>query len=140
MKPKHQRLIIVIVSILLIAAAVAIILRNFNDNLLFFYTPSQFFEKNIANDMVVRVGGLVEDGSVNKIPEQLITEFVITDYEQSMKIRYKGVVPGLFREGQGMIAKGSYDGNYFDANELLAKHDENYMPHEIADSMNLDYR
>ena len=135
MKPKHQRLLLIIISLAMFSTAIAIILKNFNDNLLFFYSPTQFIEKNIANDKLIRVGGLVKEGSIIKTPETFTTEFTITDIKNEMVIKYTGTVPVLFREQQGIIARGRFNGQYFDAEELLAKHDENYMPPEIANTM-----
>lgn len=135
MKPKHQRLIFILIGISCLGVATSLILYNFNNNLVFFYSPSQLKEVKISKNSLIRVGGLVKDNTVVK-NNSLETEFVITDNLNSIKVYYKGILPNLFREGQGMVAKGYLNSKGgFVAESLLAKHDENYMPPEVAKAL-----
>lgn len=132
MKAKHQRLTLIIIAILCLGVAVGLILNNFNKNLVFFYSPTQLKQENFSDKKIIRIGGLVKETSVNKIAS-LKTEFVITDNSNWIKVYYEGMLPNLFREGQGMVARGYLNSNgVFVADNLLAKHDENYMPPEVA--------
>lgn len=135
MKPKHQRLTFIIASLLSAGIAVAVILNNFNENLVFFYSPSELIEKNIPNDKTIRIGGLIEDGSVVQ-SDGNITNFILTDLTEIILVSYTGILPPLFREGQGMVATGALksDGTFV-AKNLLTKHDEKYMPPEVADAL-----
>jgi cytochrome c-type biogenesis protein CcmE len=135
MKPKHQRLILIIAGLVCLGGAVALVLNNFKDNLVFFYSPSDLTTKEVPANKIIRIGGLVEEGSVNKI-DALNTEFYITDLQISLKVRYTGTLPPMFHEGQGMVAKGKLDDdNVFIADSLLTKHDEKYMPPEVAEAL-----
>lgn len=135
MKPKHQRLLLIIVGMMCLAGGVTLILYNFRTNMVFFYSPTELHSHAISTDKNIRIGGLIKAGSIVK-QEKLVTEFVITDMAQEITVRYTGLLPALFREGQGMVAKGKLDnGGVFIAEELLAKHDENYMPKEVADAL-----
>lgn len=135
MKAKHQRLVFIVIGICSIGLAVAIILFNFNDNLVFFYSPTDLKQIEISDKKIIRVGGLIKDSSVKKI-DSLKTEFIITDNENELRIYYEGLLPNLFREGQGMVARGILNSeNILIADNLLAKHDENYMPPEVAKSL-----
>lgn len=116
------------------SVAVAIILNNFSDNMVFFYSPHELEEKNISGDRTIRIGGLVKQESVKK-QDNGLTEFIITDLKDEITIIYQGILPPMFREGQGMVAKGKLNDNKFIADELLTKHDENYMPPEVADAL-----
>ena len=132
MKPKYKRLRYFLISILFISLALWLILRNFNENIVFFFSPTDLSSKNIQ-EQIIRVGGLVKEGSIKRNDQ--ILEFVITDNNNDLSIKFEGVVPNLFREKQGIIAKGKLVNKVFIASELLAKHDENYMPKEVADSL-----
>lgn len=117
-------------------------IKAFSENLLYFYTPSDVFEGKAPNDKSFRIGGLVEDGSVKR--DGMLVKFSVTDNAESIDVIYEGILPDLFREGQGVVASGSIDkecskgwvgmkcNRTFIANEVLAKHDENYMPPEVA--------
>lgn len=134
--PKQQRMRVLAVSLLLMAVAVALILRNFQDNLVFFLTPTQWQEKHAAlpKDQVLRIGGLVKTGSVGQGNNQ--TRFIITDLTHEMKATYTGMLPTLFREGQGVVAEGTVDDKgILRARTILAKHDENYMPKEVVEQL-----
>lgn len=134
MKPKHQRLTFILSSLVIIAIAVGFVLKNFEDNLVFFYSPTELKTKSISPDISIRIGGMVMEGSVIKTNDSL--SFKVTDFESSLDVYHKGDVPALFREGQGVVADGVMraDG-VFEAKTILAKHDENYMPPEVAKSL-----
>jgi cytochrome c-type biogenesis protein CcmE len=119
-----------------VAVAVGLALRAFQENLLYFYTPSQAIAGEAPVGKKFRLGGLVPKGSFQRKPGDLEVRFDVTDNTQTMTVAYSGVLPDLFREGQGVIAKGYLqpDG-VFRAEEVLAKHDENYMPPEVADAL-----
>ncbi len=131
MTPKRRRLWLLVGSLATLGAAAALVLTALSDNLVFFYSPSQVAEKGIVPDRRFRLGGLVEAGSVQKNGEEV--RFTVTDTHKTMPVVYRGLLPDLFREGQGVIAEGTLraDG-VFVAREVLAKHDENYMPPEVA--------
>ena len=131
MTPKRRRLWLLLGSLGTLSVAAALVLTALNDNLVFFYSPTQVAEKNIGPERRFRLGGLVEQGSVEK--DGQFVRFTVTDTHKTLKVVYRGILPDLFREGQGVIAEGSIgpDG-VFTAREILAKHDENYMPKEVA--------
>ena len=134
MSAKHQRLIFITVLIAVVALASFLILRALNQNIVFFQTPSMLQENKIPFGKPIRLGGLVVDGSVQQSGNR--TDFIITDGIAQMMVRYQGLLPDLFREGQGVIAQGIYDNaDIFTATEILAKHDENYMPRELVESL-----
>ena len=136
MNPKHQRLRFLALSLLLMGAAVTLILRNFEDNLVFFFTPAQWQEKHASYKpgKPVRIGGLVKVGSVHALGGS--TDFTITDLTADMKVHYKGLLPTLFREGQGVVAEGIVnEKGELTAATILAKHDENYMPQEVVEQL-----
>ncbi len=136
MKPKYQRFILIMMGLLCLGLGVLLILYNFRNNMVFFYSPTELHTASIAPSRVMRIGGLVKEGSVHKLADGLTTEFVITDIRNTVTVRFSGLLPTLFREGQGMVAKGKLEsGGVFIAEELLAKHDENYMPKEVADAL-----
>jgi cytochrome c-type biogenesis protein CcmE len=111
-------------------------IKTFNDNLLFYRSPSQITNSEFPDNYVFRVGGVVLDGSLTKSKDTMNVKFSITDYEQSLDITYTGILPDLFREGQGVVIRGKLgnDGIFY-AEEVLAKHDETYMPPEVLDSL-----
>ena len=131
MTPKRKRLWLLVGSLAVLGVAATLVLTALNDNIVFFYSPTQVAEKKIAPDRRFRLGGLVEAGSVKKNGQE--TRFVVTDTQKTVAVTYRGILPDLFREGQGVVAEGSLgpDG-VFVAREVLAKHDENYMPPEVA--------
>jgi cytochrome c-type biogenesis protein CcmE len=111
-------------------------LRAFQENLLFFFSPSQIAAGEAPNDRVFRLGGMVLQDSIEREPGSLTLSFVVTDYAHSMPVHYTGVLPDLFGEDQGVVARGRLDDQGgFVAEEILAKHDENYMPPEVADAL-----
>ena len=129
MTPKKKRFYILFSAFSFFCLIVGIILIALQDNILFFYTPSDLLQKNLEQTEKVRLGGLVEENSV--IKNNIEVQFVITDLKQSIKVNYNGILPDLFREKQGVIVKGYLKNNIFEATEVLAKHDENYMPPEV---------
>jgi cytochrome c-type biogenesis protein CcmE len=134
MKPRHRRAAIVLVSIAALGTATALVLNAFNSNLVFFYTPTQVASHEAPQGRSFRVGGLVEAGSV--VREGVQVSFRVTDTAQHMTVRYEGVLPDLFKEGKGVVAQGQLGSDgIFVAREVLAKHDENYMPPEAADAL-----
>jgi cytochrome c-type biogenesis protein CcmE len=111
-------------------------IKTFNDNLLFYRSPSQITNSEFPDNYVFRVGGVVLDGSLIKSKDSMNVKFAITDYEQNLDITYTGILPDLFREGQGVVIRGKLGGDgIFYAEEVLAKHDETYMPPEVLDSL-----
>lgn len=134
MTPKRRRLWLLIGSLGTLAVAAGLVLSALNDNLVFFYSPTQVAEKSPGPDRRFRLGGLVEAGSVQK--EGQTVRFVVTDTHKTMAVVYRGMLPDLFREGQGVIAEGALGSDgVFVAREVLAKHDENYMPPEVAKAL-----
>ena len=134
MKPRSQRLIWIILGVALLAAAAAFVLNAFQSNLVFFFTPTQVAHGESPKGRVFRAGGMVKEGSLVREGNQV--RFVITDTAQDMPVRFEGLLPDLFKEGRGVVAQGkvSEDG-VFIASEVLAKHDENYMPPEAQHAM-----
>jgi cytochrome c-type biogenesis protein CcmE len=136
MTPRRKRLLAVVAILAGVAAAAALASLAFKDNLLYFYNPSQVLAGDAPSGRTFRIGGMVTDGSLERTEGTLAVEFVVTDYRHSIPVRYEGVLPDLFREGQGVIAHGRMaEGGAFVADEVLAKHDENYMPPEVAESL-----
>jgi cytochrome c-type biogenesis protein CcmE len=134
MKPRHKRAAIVLGMLSAVGVAAALVLNAFNSNLVFFYTPAQIVAKEAPQGRTFRVGGLVQAGSV--VREGVTVRFVVTDTLQYVPVRYEGVLPDLFKEGKGVVAQGQLGGDgVFAAREVLAKHDENYMPPEAADAL-----
>ena len=134
MTPKRRNRIVLIVLVLAgIAVAATFALKAFNENLMFFYQPSQVIAGEAPVGRLIRVGGLVTTGSVQRQSDGLTVNFDITDNAETITVQYTGILPDLFREGQGIVAHGQLQGDQlFVADEVLAKHDENYMPPEVA--------
>ncbi|CAN5714618.1 cytochrome c maturation protein CcmE [soil metagenome] len=131
MKPKHRRLWLLVGSLGVLGVAATLVLSALNDNLVFFYSPTQVADKTIAPERHFRLGGLVEPGSVKKAGQEV--RFTVTDTHKTLPVVYRGLLPDLFREGQGVIAEGTLGSDgVFVAREVLAKHDEKYMPPEVA--------
>jgi cytochrome c-type biogenesis protein CcmE len=119
-----------------IAVAVGFALNAFNENIMFFFSPSQVVAGEAPRDHAFRLGGMVVDGSVKRPGDDLLVRFDLTDFEKVVSVEYTGILPDLFREGQGIVSKGRLrEDGVFVADEVLAKHDENYMPPEVADSL-----
>ncbi len=136
MTPRRQRMLAVGLAVAGLAVATALSLTAFRENMMFYIELDQVVAGNVPDQRTYRVGGMVEDGSVTREPGSMDVEFTLTDYENRLGVRYHGVLPDLFREGQGVIAHGRMgDDGVFVADKVLAKHDENYMPPEVADSL-----
>ncbi|MFP6728621.1 MAG: cytochrome c maturation protein CcmE [Alphaproteobacteria bacterium] len=136
LKRKHRRLGFVVAGMVSLLIAAGLVLNAFEDNLVFFYSPSDLAEKSIPEGRRFRLGGLVEEGSVNRLADGLTVEFTVTDLAAIVPVSYRGPLPDLFREGQGVVTEGKMaaDG-IFIADSVLAKHDENYMPPEVAEAL-----
>ncbi len=136
MKRKQRRMILVAGGFVCLAGAVALGLLAFSDKVDNFYSPSDLVDADLDTGTRVRLGGLVEGGSVVQADDGVTTEFAITDGGAVIAVSYTGVLPDLFREGQGIIVTGAHgEEGMFIASEVLAKHDENYMPKEVADAL-----
>jgi len=135
MNRKRRRIALLVSSLVVLAVAVVLVLTALQDTIVFFYSPSDLQKKNVAIDTPIRLGGLIQTGSVVKQDNNVI-EFTVTDGAASVNVHYKGIVPDLFREGQGIVAEGYLKSAHeFVADTILAKHDENYMPREVADAL-----
>lgn len=135
---KKRTLRIYYISFILVSLSLLffMFIKTFNDNLLFYRSPSQITNSEFPDNYVFRVGGVVLDGSLIKSKDTMNVKFAITDYEQNLDITYTGILPDLFREGQGVVIRGKLgDDGMFYAEEVLAKHDETYMPPEVLDSL-----
>jgi cytochrome c-type biogenesis protein CcmE len=134
MTPKRKRLWLLLGSLAVLGVAATLVLTALNDNIVFFYSPTQLAEKHPGPGQRLRIGGLVEQGSVNKQGQEV--RFVVTDLRKTVPVVYRGILPDLFREGQGVIAEGTLGADgVFAAREVLAKHDEKYMPPEVAKAL-----
>ena len=135
MTRKQTRLSLILAGLALLGLAVGLVLFALRDSIVFFYTPSEMASKQIAPGTRVRLGGLVEQGSLVKGTDGAVT-FKVTDMTKTMQVNFKGLLPDLFREGQGVVAEGSANADgTFKADSVLAKHDEKYMPKEIVDKL-----
>ena len=137
MNPKRkQRLILVLFLVIGFSAVVALVLSALNENINLFYNPTQIANGEAPEGARIRAGGMVVEGSINRDTSSLLVNFEVTDYNASIPVAYTGILPDLFREGQGIVAMGRMDGKgVFQADEVLAKHDENYMPPEVTDAL-----
>ena len=134
MTRKTRRLYFVVLGPLGLGVGTALVLTAFQDNIVFFFSPSEVATRHVAPEQRIRIGGLVETGSVVKNGEDI--SFAVTDMSATLKVQYRGLLPDLFREGQGIVAEGRLGSDgIFVASEVLAKHDENYMPREVADAL-----
>jgi cytochrome c-type biogenesis protein CcmE len=133
MKPRHKKLALLGGLVCSAGAVVALVLNAFQSNMVFFYSPTQVAAHEAPANRSFRVGGLVLAGSVKR--DGLKVNFVVTDTAQNVPVRYEGILPDLFQEGKGVVAQGQLAGGVFVAREVLAKHDENYMPPEAADAL-----
>ena len=135
MTRKQRRLVLIGASVGVLAVAVALMLNAFRGSIAFFNSPTDIAEKHLGPGMRIRLGGLVKDGSIVRAND-LRVRFEVTDGKSEIPVTYQGVLPDLFREGQGVVAEGALDGSgLFAADTILAKHDETYMPREVADAL-----
>jgi len=136
MKPRTRRALAIGAGIVSLATAAALVLNAFEENLVFFYSPSQVQAEQTPRDRPFRIGGLVENGSVQRAADGLQVSFRVTDTAITVPVSYTGALPDLFKEGKGVVAQGRLrDDGVFVADQVLAKHDENYMPPEAADAL-----
>ena len=133
MKPKHRRLTFVVIGIGLLGVAAALILSAFEESIVFFHSPTELSEQSNLTERRLRVGGLVEDGTVKR--GGTTVTFRVTDLANTVTVAYTGILPDLFREGQGVVVEGRMQDGVFVADQVLAKHDETYMPPEVADAL-----
>ncbi|MGE5386067.1 MAG: cytochrome c maturation protein CcmE [Betaproteobacteria bacterium] len=133
MKTRHKRLALVLGALAILGVIAALVLNALNSNIAFFHSPTDVMNGKAPKDKAFRIGGLVKDGSLKRETDGVTMRFVVTDTDHDMTVRYKGILPDLFKEGKGVVAQGRLAGDgAFVATEVLAKHDENYMPPEAA--------
>lgn len=133
MKPRHKRLLLIVAGLVALSVAVTLVLSAFRQNLMHFYTPSQVLAGQVPAGSHFHIGGMVVKNSLMRQPDGVTVTFVVTDLAHQVPVRYHGILPDLFKEGKGVVAQGKLDGNQvFVADEVLAKHDENYMPPNAA--------
>ncbi|HET7203896.1 MAG TPA: cytochrome c maturation protein CcmE [Steroidobacteraceae bacterium] len=135
MTPRQKRMVTVVAILAGVGIATTFALKAFNQNLLYYYSPTQISAGEAPTTRTFRVGGLVQNNSVKREAGSLEVTFVLTDFQKEVPVSYTGILPDLFREGQGIIARGKLDNGRFVAEEVLAKHDENYMPPEVKESL-----
>ena len=136
MKRRHKRIAFIVVALASLSVAAYLVAGAFRNNLVFFFSPTQVAAKEAPINRTFRIGGLVQEGTVKRDPDGLTVRFIVTDTAQSIPVVYKGILPDLFKEGRGCVAQGklSSDG-VFQAEQVLAKHDENYMPPEAGQAI-----
>lgn len=138
MKPRQKRLVFILAGIAILAAAVGLVLYALKNNVSLFFTPTQVYNKEAPQARSFRIGGLVVDGSLKREVDGLTVHFDVTDTQKTIPVTYKGILPDLFKEGKGVVAQGKLQGdNIFYADEVLAKHDENYIAPEAARALEL---
>ncbi|MBX3302936.1 MAG: cytochrome c maturation protein CcmE [Nitrospira sp.] len=136
MKPRHKRFVFIGLGLLALGVATVLVLNAFQSNLVFFFTPTQVASGEVPQGRSFRIGGMIEDGSLVRDSDGLTVHFIVTDTAKRVPVTYKGILPDLFKEGKGAVAQGQLgaDGTFV-ASEVLAKHDENYMPPEAAEAL-----
>ena len=136
MTPRRKRMVAVAAIVIGVGAATAVALQAFQENIMYFYSPSQVTAGEAPAERSFRLGGLVTNGSLQRTPGSIEINFTVTDNAETIPVKYSGLLPDLFREGQGVIAHGKLSNEgVFMADEVLAKHDENYMPPEVAETL-----
>ena len=136
MTPRRKRMVAVAAIVIGVGAATAVALQAFQENIMYFYSPSQVTAGEAPAERSFRLGGLVTNGSLQRTPGSIEINFTVTDNAETIPVKYSGLLPDLFREGQGVIAHGKLGNDgVFMADEVLAKHDENYMPPEVAETL-----
>jgi cytochrome c-type biogenesis protein CcmE len=136
MKPRTRRGLAIVCGLAALGVAIALVLNAFQSNLVFFFSPSQIAANEAPHGTAFRLGGLVEAGSIQRVPGGLTVNFVVTDLAKKIPVTYTGLLPDLFLEGKGVVAQGKLGSDgVFHADQVLAKHDENYMPPEAADAL-----
>lgn len=135
MTARQQRMVLVALVVLGVGLATGFGIKAFQNNLEYFYSPSEILADNPPADRVLRLGGMVEEGSIQRADGSLRVDFVVTDFAKTVDVSYTGVLPDLFNEGQGVVAIGRMSGSEFVADTILAKHDESYMPPEVTEAL-----
>lgn len=136
MKTRHKRIALIVGGLVILGAVVALVLNAFQSNLVFFFSPTQVVAGEAPTGKPFRVGGMVKEGSIQREADGVTLRFVVTDTEKDLAVAYKGILPDLFKEGKGAVAQGKLgEDGVFVATEVLAKHDENYMPPEAAQAV-----
>ena len=136
MKPRHKRLILVLLALALIGVGASFVLKAFRSNLVFFNTPTEVFAGKVPDGQAFRIGGMVLEDSLQRQNDGITVQFEVTDSIENVPVQYTGILPDLFQEGKGVVAQGRLNaGGIFVADQVLAKHDENYMPPEAAEAM-----
>lgn len=136
MKPRQKRFVFIIAAVVALSLAVGLVLYALQNNVSLYFTPTQVYNKEAPHGRSFRIGGLVEEGSIQREKDGLTVKFVITDRHKSIPVMFKGILPDLFKEGKGVVAQGKIEADgIMHAEEVLAKHDENYMPPEAADAL-----
>jgi len=136
MKKRHKRIVFILTSLAALGLATWLVLGAFRNNLVFFFSPTQIATKEAPVGRTFRIGGLVENGSLKRDTDGLTVRFTVTDTANSIPVVYKGILPDLFKEGRGCVAQGRVAGDgVFYADQIMAKHDENYMPPEAAQAL-----
>jgi cytochrome c-type biogenesis protein CcmE len=135
MTPRHKRMALVLGIVAGVSVAAWLAMQSFRSNVMFFFDPSQIAAGEAPSGERFRLGGMVEKGSVIKTSGTLDIQFLVTDFKHTVPVKYSGILPDLFREGQGVVAHGRLQNGTFVADEILAKHDEKYMPPEVARSL-----
>ena len=135
LSPRQKRFGLIAAGVLVLCIAAAFVLNAFNSNLVFFFSPTQVAANEAPQGRSFRIGGLVEEGSIKRETQGLTTRFVVTDLAKTIPVTYTGLLPDLFKEGKGVVAQGKLENGVFQAKEVLAKHDENYMPPEVAEAL-----
>jgi cytochrome c-type biogenesis protein CcmE len=133
MKPRHKRLLLIIAGLAALGVAAALVFSAFQKNLVFFFTPTQILAGQAPQGHSFRIGGMVVKNSLMRQADGVTVSFIVTDLAQNIQVNYRGILPDLFKEGKGVVAEGKLDSNkIFIADQVLAKHDENYMPPDAA--------
>jgi len=132
LRPKHQRLVLVSLAVLALGGAVLLAMWGLSDRAAYFVTPSDIAAGKAAGGEAVRLGGMVEKGSLTREPDGVTIHFTVSDLKAETPVRYRGITPDLFQEGSGVVAEGRMEGRLFVADNILAKHDERYMPPQMA--------
>ncbi|MBT4204213.1 cytochrome c maturation protein CcmE [Hyphomicrobiales bacterium] len=130
MSKRTNRIYYLLLVFVISSLGVLFVLKALEDNIIFFYTPTELLDPKINTEKKIRIGGMVKENSILKLDNLKIT-FIVTDLENDTPVSYKGILPDLFREGQGVVAEGKFANGFFLADKIIAKHDENYMPYEI---------
>ena len=132
LRPKHQRLVLVSLAVLALGGAVLLAMWGLSDRAAYFVTPSDIAAGKAPHGQAIRLGGMVEKGSLSREPDGVTIHFTVSDLKAKTPVRFRGITPDLFREGSGVVAEGRMEGNLFVASTILAKHDERYMPPQMA--------